>query len=75
MKTGHLLDRAPSTQAKASGIARDIVLAVLNQNYVEEDIEKAVNMAILRFTDNMKNAAREELKFQKIKKIPPQTRI
>jgi hypothetical protein len=75
MKTTQLLDRPSSSTAKASGIAKDIVMAVLKQNYVPEDVEKAVNMAILRFTDNIKNAAREELKYQRIQKIPPNTAV
>lgn len=67
MKTSQLLDRKDTT---ASGIASSIVRAVLKQNYVEEDIEKAVNQAILKFSDNMREAARQELKYLKIKKIP-----
>lgn len=70
MKTSQLLDRKDST---ASGIARSIVQAVLKQNYVEEDIEKAVNQAVFKFGETVKEAARLELKYLKIKKIPPQS--
>lgn len=66
MKTAQLMDRKDST---AAGIAKTIVQAVVKQNYVEEDIGKAVNQAILRFAENMREAARLELQYLKIKKI------
>ncbi len=66
MKTSDLLNR---DEGSAAGIARSIVAAVIKQNYVPEDVEKAVNQAILKFADKMKQYAREELKFQQIRKI------
>jgi len=66
MKTSDLLN---SDKSSAAGIARSIVAAVIKQNYVPEDVEKAVNQAILKFADNVKEHARQELKFQQIRKI------
>lgn len=66
MKTNELISKPDGT---AAGVAKSIVAAVIKQNYVPEDIEKAVNQAILRFSDNIKQHAREELKFQRLRKI------
>lgn len=70
MKTFQIVDRTEST---ASGIAKKIVGAVLKQNYVQEDIEKAVNLAVQRFADKVREHARDELKYMRIKQIPRTT--
>ncbi len=67
MKTTELISKPG--EGTAAGVAKAIVKAVLKQNYVEEDIEKAVGLAIMRFSENIKKHATEELKFQRLKKI------
>lgn len=69
MKTNSLITRQPGTPAS---IVRQLI-ASASKTYVPEDVEKAVNLAILRFYQQMRAAAREELKFINLKKIPPKT--
>lgn len=72
MKAHEITQQVDTTAAK---IAKSIVLAVLKKNYVEEDIEKAVGLAIMRFSEDLRKYAREELKYQKMAKINPNSTI
>lgn len=72
MKAHEITQRVDTTAYK---VAKSIVLAVLKQNYVEEDVEKAVNLAIAKFAENLRSAAREELQFQRIPKISPKSQF
>ncbi len=63
MKTGQLIQSNPSTPSK---IARQIVRQAAT-TYVPEDLQEAVNRAISRFVDKLRESAKEELQFLAIK--------
>ncbi len=60
----------PGTTGTAASIAKKIVVGAA-KNYVAADLEAAVEMAISKFAVQMREAAKKEIKFQKIKKIEP----
>lgn len=71
MKSYEIMGQAETNSAK---IARQIVNGAVKA-YVPEDWEAAVDKAIFRFAQQMKEAAKAELRFQRMRKIPPKTGI
>jgi hypothetical protein len=65
MKTEELIDR---NDGGAARLASQIV-QVAKANFVEKDVAGAVDIAITRFTKQLRELASKELKHQNIKKI------
>jgi hypothetical protein len=71
MRTDDLISRQPGSPA---AIVRQLITSAAKV-YVPEDVEKAVDNAISKFHQQMRDAARQELKFSKMQKISPKTGI
>ena len=59
---------------KAAQIARQLVHSAM-KTYVPEDVESAVDKAIFKFMTNMREAAKEEMRYAKMRKISPNSGI
>jgi hypothetical protein len=71
MRTNELITKQAGSPA---AIVRQLIRTAM-KTYVPEDIEKAVDNAISKFHMQMRDAARQELKFAKMDKISPKTGI
>lgn len=69
MRTNELIPRQPGSPAT---IVRQLIASAM-KTYVPEDVEKAVDNAISKFHTQMRDAARQELKFAKMRKMSPKT--
>lgn len=71
MKTNELITKQLGSPA---AIVRQLIASAV-KTYVPEDIEQAVDNAISKFHQQMRDAARTEMKFMRMKKLPPKTGI
>lgn len=71
MKTDDLITKQPGSPA---AIVRQLIASAV-KTYVPEDVEKAVDNAISKFHQQMRDAARAEMRFAQMKKLPPKTAI
>ena len=67
MKTTELISRQPGSPA---AIVRQLIASAA-KTYVPEDVAQAVDNAISKFHQQMRDAARQELKFVGMKKLTP----
>jgi hypothetical protein len=71
MKSSDLILQQEGTPA---AIVRQLI-ANASKVYVAQDVGKAVDIAIARFYQQMRDAAQQEMKFTKMKKMPGKTGI
>lgn len=71
MRTNELISKRPGSPA---AIVRQLIASAM-KTYVPEDLVKAVDNAISKFHMQMREAARTELKFAQMKKLPVKPEI